>query len=226
MSKVTAIISAYYAKDFMAMRLQNLFVQKPAPEIVVVCQAGSAEDEIASRYNVKIIRTDNIPTIGKAWNLAILQATGDYLTTANTDDMFDIGGLKMLSDALDNNERAGLVFSTVNIRHGQHIAPWFRIDEETGFIGDAKEMLINGCVIGSMPVWRKSLHDNVKMFNEDMVVSCDYEMWLRMAFHGVGFYYVNDVCGTYLKRDDSLEHRHAYECRTESNSIRGYYANI
>ena len=46
-------------------------------------------------------------------------------------------------------------------------------------------------------------------------------MWLRMAKAGVRFWYVAESCGTYLKRQDSLEHKHQELCRAETQQIRG-----
>ena len=68
--KVTAIVSAYFAESFLAGRIENLREQSPVPEIVVVCQAGSAEHEIAGRYPVAIVPTSDVPTIYTAWNMA------------------------------------------------------------------------------------------------------------------------------------------------------------
>jgi hypothetical protein len=156
MSKVTAIISAYYAEQYMTLRLQNLFAQKPVPEIIVVCQTGSWENTIAKNYNVAIITTPNTPTIGEAWNMAIKIATGDYLTTANADDLFTIGGLKTLSDILDEKPDIDLAFSAVNREVGGEVAPWYRVHTEAGEI--QPETLYDRCIIGAMPVWRREVH--------------------------------------------------------------------
>ena len=151
MSSVTAIISAYYAAEFLPIRLQNLFAQKPKPEIIVVCQTGSAEDKIASQYDTIIIHTPDVPTIGTAWNLGLSIASGDYITTANSDDLFTVDGLKTMVKALDENPEAALVFSAVNLQHGDTISPWYRLHTETGFVPDIVDTLVHRCVIGSMP---------------------------------------------------------------------------
>ena len=221
MSTVTAIISAYYAAEFLPTRLQNLFAQKPKPEIVVVCQGGSVEDGIASQYDVVIIRTPDIPTIGAAWNMGLSVATGDYITTANSDDLFTIDGLKLLVNALDEHPQADLVFSAVNLQHGDTINPWYRLHTETGFVPDIMDTLVHRCVIGSMPLWRR----NELRFDESLTVACDYDMWLKMASMGNQFYYLSDICGTYQKRADSLEWLNKALCTRESELVRRRYAH-
>lgn len=207
MPKVSALISAYHGAQWLERRIENLFAEDVPVEVVVVCQQGSAEDKIARRYAVKIIRTDDIPTIGEAWNIAIQHASGDYLTTANCDDLFYPGGLTRMADILTGHDGIGLVFAPVDVDDSKAIFPWKRIGNPTGEVEKIRDVLERRCIIGPMPLWRASIHDQVGMFREDLIVSCDYDMWLRMARAGLRFYYINEALGVYLKRDDSLEHR-------------------
>jgi GT2 family glycosyltransferase len=221
MATITAIISAYYAHEYIGRRIMNLFSQVKPLEIIAVCQDGSREHEALSQYDVMIITTPDIPTIGKAWNLAIAQAEGDYITTANCDDMFTVGGLAMLRQALDDNDNVGLVFSAVNITDEQGTRPWYRMHTQSGAIPNMLEVLTHRCIIGAMPLWRRSLHDCLGYFDEGFTVASDYDMWLRMARAGVGFYYLSDICGTYENRADSLEHRNKEIMINENKLIRG-----
>lgn len=221
MSKVSALVSAYYAEGWLDRRITNIFGMKSTTvEPVVICQAGSKEDETASDYAVTVVRTLNIPTIGRAWNLGIEQATGNYLTTANTDDRYHIGGLTRMVDALDTHPEIGVVFSQVDVDDYVNIAPWKRIGNPTGEIKNIRDILEHRCIIGAMPVWRKEIHDRVGLFNEDYIVASDYDMWLRMARAGVRFYYIAESLGVYTKRDDSLEHRNRDLCKKESRKVR------
>jgi len=220
MSTVTAIMSAYYAHEYIGRRIMNLFSQAKPLEVIAVCQEGSREHEALRQYDVKIITTPDIPTIGKAWNLAIAQAEGNYITTANCDDMFTVGGLALLKQALDEHEESGLVFSAVNIADASGIRPWYRLHTETGEIEGIYNVLVNRCIIGSMPLWRRSLHKVIGYFDESLIVASDYDMWLRMACAGVGFYYLSDICGTYENRADSLEHRNKERLAEENEIVR------
>jgi GT2 family glycosyltransferase len=221
---VSALISAYYAEDFMAGRLQNLLDQDPVPDMVVVCKHDSVEEQIARDYGVeKIVTTSHIPTIGAAWNAAIEQASGDYCVIANTDDRFLPGGLKMLSDVLDNVPAAGYVFSdlflvkygitTPRPNHG-------RLDKP-GLIPAAYAKLKQRYFCGPMPMWRRSLHNKYGYFYEHYIVASDYDWVLRLAKAGVGIYWLDRAVGVYEIRDNSLELRNAFVCKLESRQIRG-----
>src|SRR3990167_2217812 len=83
MGTVSCIVSAYYAEEFLAGRLQNLVEQSTQPEIIVVCRRGSKEYSIASAWEnskslIRVIETDDIPTIYAAWNLGIQAATSGW----------------------------------------------------------------------------------------------------------------------------------------------------
>lgn len=225
MSKVSALVSAYNAKEFLDKRITNLFGQVGKNdfelEIVVVCQSGSPEDRIASNYNVKIHRTPDVPTLGQAWNIGICNATGDYLTTANCDDRYHIGGLAAMVHELDKYPGVGLVFSQVDQDDGRLVFPWRRLERSSGIVADMPDILRTRCIIGPMPLWRSQIHRDIGYwFNEEMIVAADYDMWVHMAQAGVKFYYVEDSCGIYMKRADGLEHSHPELCRMESRQVR------
>jgi cellulose synthase/poly-beta-1,6-N-acetylglucosamine synthase-like glycosyltransferase len=220
MTKVSALVSAYHAEKYIQQRLINLYGQKGVDvEVIVVCQNGSAEHHLIADYDLTLITTPDIPTIGKAWNMAIEASTGDYLTTANTDDRYKIGGLKRMVDTLDEHPEIGLVFAQVDIDDGERQYPWQRINNDTGEVENIRQVLESRCIVGPMPLWKKWTHDRVGMFNEFYTVACDYDLWRRMAEADVRFYYIAESMGVYLRRPDSLEHRNPIACRQETRMV-------
>lgn len=221
--KVSALVSAYFAEEYLHGRIANLLGQTPEPEVVVICQEGSKEHEIALQYKALVLTTSHIPTIGEAWNFGIIHAGGDYLVIANSDDRFFEGGVKMLSDVLDNNADVGYVFSD------QHLTikgiTERRFDHgrigRGGKVENIKGLLAERYFCGSCPMWRRSLHIHYGYFNESYIVASDYEWARRLADGGAGFYYLPESVGEYLIRKDSLEHRNQELCRVESRKIRG-----
>ena len=220
MTKVSALVSAYYAEDFITRRLVNLFNQSLKPEVVVVCKEGSPEHEVADMFDVVLVTTSDIPTIGKAWNMAIEASSGEYLTTANTDDLFHQDGLERMANVLDTTD-ADLVFSMVHIQDKQEIpVPWIRYQHKTGMIENAYKLLSERCIVGAMPMWRKIAQKACGAFREDFTVACDYDMWLKMARAGKRFYYLAESVGVYTYRMGSLEHRNSKRLMEENIEIR------
>lgn len=217
MSKVSALVSAYYCQQYLEERLINL----AGCEIVVVCKKNSPEHWIAKGFkDVKVMATPDVPTIGKAWNDAAKLASGDYLVTANADDVFLEDGLAEMKRVLDEHSEIGLVFSDVMKRTGSESTYWKRVNFADGKVSTIKDELRRRSIIGPMPMWRRSLHEKLGYFDERLIVSCDYDMWRRMAENGVGFWYIPRALGEYLFRDNSLEHRNIQVMKTEMERLR------
>lgn len=231
MAKVTAIVSAYFAEEFLDGRLDNLLKQSLQPEIIVVCQDGSAEHEIAKKHDVKLILTPDIPTLYEAWNMAIRQATGDYIVSANSDDRFYPRAIEKLAKALDEHESYAMAYFNVD-----------KVEEIDGkpvqqFVwaeGGLKYLIFRGCFLGPMPMWRKSLHDKYGYFLEHeklrngddykyQIVS-DYEFWMRLAEGNEKFYHIKEVLGAYLSHGKNLEHKHPLRRMWEDARVKAKYS--
>lgn len=213
---ISALVSAYYAHEFLPERLKNL--EEQGAEMVVICQRDSREERIARWYCANVVLTDDIPTIGKAWNLGIEAAGGEYLTTANSDDLFKPGGLDTMAKTLDDFPNVGLVFADVDRADRAGSYHWVRTTE-VGIIHGLYDKLRSRCYIGPMPLWRRSLHDIYGYFDEEMIVACDYDFWLRIARGGVKFVHLPMSLGVYQCREDSLEHRNKLAMRREKQII-------
>jgi len=216
---VTALVSAYLAEKYINRRIENLLRQKPLPEIVVVCQEGSIEHKASIEYPVIVITTPDIPTLGKAWNLAIKKASGDLVTVANTDDIVYPGGYAYM-EKIFRDERVGLVFPRIDVDDLRTVTSWNRYREDEGLVEDAYALMKARNIIGPMPMWRRSLHEVHGYMNEDFLGITDYDWTLRLAKAGVGFYYVNEPQGCYTRRADSLEHRLGDTLRAERLKVR------
>ena len=218
MSKISAIVSAYYCEDLLASRIDNIRENWCDP--VIVCQEGSREEEIALHAQAQVITTPDIPTIGKAWNIAIKAADGDLIIVANSDDRFYLGGPIWMASELSKHPEAGLVFSDVNVLKAGIVSQWKRLNNPIGLVPDIAEVLKTRAIVGPMPMWRKSLHEEHGYFDESLVVACDYDWWLRLARAKVGFYYIAKPLGVYALRKDSLEHRNKNIIAEENRKVR------
>jgi len=213
MALVSALVSAYYSEKYIEARILNL--QKQECEIVVICQAGSVEEEVANNYRAKVVTTPDIPTIYAAWNLGIHHATGEFLTSANTDDLFYGGALAEMAKQLQATD-ASICHSLVDVKNGKKIERWRRVS-------GGYEILKRWCFVGPMPVWRTSLHWRYGLFDESFTVAGDYEFWLRCVSQGEKMCYIDKPLGLYLSRPDSLEHRDREKHKEERKRIKALY---
>jgi glycosyltransferase involved in cell wall biosynthesis len=232
MTKVSAIVSAYYAEMYLSGRIDNLLDQSLTPEVIVICQADSKEELIAGQYEgVKIITTDNIPPVYEAWNIGIKQASGEYITTANSDDRLYDNALLTLADVLDKNPKYALAYGNQDIVTEIDAESKERFEWAEGGI---KELIETGCFVGPMPMWRKSLHEKYGYFLESEIlrngeeykylVASDYEFWMRLAQGGELFYHQRGKSiGKYLKSNNGREHREKNRTIWETARVRSKY---
>lgn len=231
MVKVSAIISAYYAEDYLTGRIDNLLSQSLKPEVIVVCQDGSKEAEIADGYDVKVIKTPDIPTVYEAWNIGIKEASGEYITNSNSDDRLYPDGLIKLAAALDEHKEYAIAYGNQDIVEDLDGEAKNRFEWAEGGID---ELIKTGCFLGPMPMWRKSLHDKYGYFLESdtlrngeiykYCIAGDYEFWMRLAAGGEKFFHVRGKSiGRYYKHNDNREHREKNRTIWETARVRSKY---
>lgn len=213
MALISALVSAYYSEQYIDARLENLIDQ--GCEIVVICQVGSTEEDAGHKYGAKVVLTPDIPTIYKAWNLGIRVATGQYLTSANTDDLFYPDALREMSDELARTG-AAICHSDIDVKKGDTVEHWKRVS-------GGYEKLKRWCFVGPMPMWRTSLHWRHGLFDDTFTIAGDYEFWLRCVSRGEGLCYIDKPLGLYLSRPDSLEHRNSGAHTDERKRIKQLY---
>lgn len=225
MPKITAIISAYYCAEWLEDRIWNLVDQKVDDlEIVAVAQEGSAEHDILfgckfGDQHVTLVTTNNVPTVYHAWNSAIEASTGEYVTNANSDDRLRPGGLKILAGMLDDHPEVAVAYFNIS-----------RVDKIGGNpIGEfhwkkgCLPELLEGCFLGPMPMWRRSLHKKYGLFDPSYHVSGDYEFWMRLAAGGEKFWHSKSILGDHLEKENCLEHREPVRTIWETAKARSLY---
>jgi len=225
--KLSCLLSTYYDLPLLQGRLDNLLTQDEVDmEIIFIFQEMSYEEDIINDwimqytyFPIKIIATEDIPTLYDAWNQGIEISRGEYLTNVNTDDRLYPGALQKMIDVLDSEPDVGVVYPDVH-----RVAT---IDGEpfgtyTWAEGDF-DVLIHGCFLGPMPMWRKSLHDEYGLFDPEMHSSGDYDFWLRLAKAGVKMKRIPEPLGRYYDRQESIEHREPVRTVWETANARRRY---
>jgi len=115
---VSAIVSTYNSERFIRGCIEDLEAQTIADriEIIVIDSAspqneGAIVAELQQQYpNIRYTRTAERETLYKAWNRAIEQARGRYITNANTDDRHRRDALEVLVRTLDENRDAAFAY--------------------------------------------------------------------------------------------------------------------
>ena len=214
--KVSAIVSTYNSADFMRDCLHDLVEQtlykKGELEIIVIDSASEQKEkaivqEFQAKYpNIIYHTTPNRETLYAAWNRGIKMSSGTYITNANTDDRHRPDALEVMANYLDRHSETSLVYADQLIT---------ALANDTWATTQAKQRwnwptcnysdLEQRCIIGSQPMWRKSLHETYGYFRPEFTSAGDYEFWLRIG-KTENIFRLPEILGLYYDNHQGLEH--------------------
>ena len=213
---VSAIVSTYNSESFIQGCLEDLVNQtlykKGKLEIIVV-NSGSQqnEEQIVKRFqenysNIVYIKTEKREGIYTAWNRAIKVAKGQFITNANTDDRHRQDALEVMANELLVNPDVALVYGdqivtktandTFENHHGVDFTP--RSDY-------SHERMVFGCCVGSQPMWRAKLHEELGDFDETLTCASDWDFWLRIS-EKYNIKRMPEFLGLYYHNEHGIEH--------------------
>lgn len=172
--------------------------------------------------NFKLIHQED-SGMYNAWNLGISHATTKYITNWNIDDLRHPINTKIKFDSLENNDYISMVYNwyvaTADVNEN-----FYNIDMEVKsylqFPDDYHTRVLENCLAGPDPMWRKSLHDSVGYFdNEKFATIGDWEMWIRFAKHGAIFKLIPEILCIYLDHDNTVSKKQADRVMVEKNNL-------
>lgn len=230
---VSVIISTYNSAKFLEGCLEDIESQTIADRLeIIVVNSGSQQNEerivkqFQKRYrNIVYLHTEERESVYAAWNRAIRVAHGKYLTNANVDDRHRRDALEIMVRTLESNPDVGVVYADCVVTYKENttlekgpIHGRFRWPDFD------RRLLFQSCFIGPQPMWRKELHEQFGLFDEEFESAGDYEFWLRIS-DKTKFLHLPMVLGLYLLSPASIEHRNATLSVEEAERARIRYWN-
>ncbi len=210
MTKVSTITPCYNMGKYMQGFLENLSEQTHKDLEVVMDHNDPTikEVELVEEHNEKYdnifhIQVDGVDPLGISWNRCIENSSGDYLCIWNVDDLRTPDSIEMMAKALDENTDVDFVYGDFII------VPTFG-STEGEFVNNAnrEHLLKSGMILGPFFMFRKSILEKTKVFDEQLVSGNDYDLALRLAFNGKGMhiphnsgYYLNEGLGLSTRPD-------------------------
>ena len=213
MAKLTVMVSIYNSGEWIENRLNNLLQHENQKDMEVWCVNANSPDprdhEIPQKYPFKYIKLVTRPTVYETWNYIIQNSTSKYITNANTDDIVAPNCYTKLMEILDKNEKFGFTYcswlttATPNQKWEEK-----KNADPSGNPGNyAGDISIAG--VGHFPMWRRSLHDQLGLFDPQFKALSDADWWARCYHVGkTQFYWLREYLGLYLWRNgDNLWNR-------------------
>lgn len=213
--RVSLITSVYNGDPFMPRFLKNITQQTIFNEcelILINAHSPGNEDPIILEYmkqypeNITYIKLYKDPGVYGVWNLGLFLAQAPYVTNANIDDLRYADCLERQADFLDNNQEISLVYGEFKCSYD----PVSDIDECAIFLESNHvpvknfKTSLSYCIPGPQPMWRKSVHAIIGLFEPAFLYSGDWEFWNRMAKAGFLFAQMEGYTGVYYFNPDGL----------------------
>lgn len=186
MPKVSVVVPAYNAMNYLPKTLENVLRQTFNDFEVIVINDGSS-DEIEQWVSqitdprVTLISQKNQGLAG-ARNTGIDHSSGDYIAFLDADDLWEPTKLEKQVHSLDENPDVGLIYTWVAYINdkGDSTGRVFKNQVE----GDVWEKLIEHNIVecGSVAMVRRACFDTVGVFDRNLGSYVeDWDMWLRIA---------------------------------------------
>jgi hypothetical protein len=175
--------------------------------IIVYSEWSNKFDKYANLSNIRFIQEDQKLGAYHAWNLGIINATAEYVTNWNIDDLRFPLNNKIKYDTLSKNLQLDLVYN------------WY-----VGVTPEELEADVNiyskpiqqypdeyhnhthiACMAGPDPLWRKTFHLFGGLFNfKEYSIIGDWEMWIRMSRMGLKFKLIPHILCIYVDHQDTV----------------------
>lgn len=186
--KVSVIIPSYNSARYIQEAIDSVLRQTYSSVEVIVIDDGSFDtthillkEYINDKKIVYILKENGGPA--SARNVGIRQATGEFITFLDADDIWEADKLDKQMPLFDDQE-VGLVYSDM-ILFGGRVKNAVHSEGTKGFFRGSvlKQLIENNFISTSSVIVRRSIFDSIGYFNEqrNLIAIEDYDMWLRIA---------------------------------------------
>ena len=211
---VSIITSLYKGGKYIKHFMENITTQTifAGCELIIIdANSPEGESEMIKEYqekydNIKYIRTEEIIGIYNAWNLGVENATGEFCTNANLDDLRSHDCLEKQAHALLKHQNFDLVYQDVYYTFTPNLP--FEVIAKCNIKSDlpmaTRANMLQFNSPHNAPMWRRNLHERVGLFNASYKSAGDYEMWLRAMLHGSKLLKIEEPLVAYYNNPEGL----------------------
>ena len=195
---------------------------------VIIVDVGSTDDkkQIASTLmedsRIKYFWMPNSGGPATPRNKGIEESSAGWICFLDSDDVWYPEKLgKVYNNILENQEVSALCNNEMidfRIQNTKKILQYGPFSSEF-----YKTMLLEGnrCSTSAMTINKSFINRYLIRFNTSKryVIVEDFDMWLRMAFYGANFLFINEVLGEYVIKDENISNNVTLSRRNEQNLL-------
>ncbi|MEA3554834.1 MAG: glycosyltransferase family A protein [Campylobacterota bacterium] len=186
--KISVIIPTYNRSEFIVKTIQTVLNQTVKVDEVIVIDDGSTDDtqNILKPFcdtnlnKIKYIKQKN-SGVSSARNLGIKISSNDWLCFLDSDDLWE--DTKIEEQIKFHKQNKNILFShtlELWLFNDKVIKQKKHQQKQSGFC--FKQNISNTLIGASTVMIHKSILDDVGLFDEDLKVCEDYDLWLRILY--------------------------------------------
>ncbi|KUZ81168.1 glycosyltransferase, group 2 family protein [Burkholderia ubonensis] len=228
--RVSILTTSYNYGRFIRETIQSVLSQTyESWELIIVddCSTDESWDVIRTFQDSRIraVRQERNQGACAAYNRALRLATGDFIASLDSDDVFAPDKLAAQVAFLDANSDVDICGSYVSEIDASSAlvnddkcsyAPWFNQPLD---LNVPDNWVWENHLCHSSVLVRKSLHDRIGLFREDLSYSPDWDFWLRSLADGAKFHVMPEFLLLYRAHGSNITHRNR-------NALMWEYADI
>lgn len=183
---VSVILPTFNGQKYIAEAIESALTQTLAPHEIIVVNDGSTDgtEKIVQGYGSKVryIYQENKGVAG-AYNTGIAVASGNYIAFLEHDDVWAPEKNASQVQCFEDGGQPGMVFSPVLLVEEGKPSKLnvVNLNDGEGEVNFAAFFARNRVLNCSTVMMRKSVLEDVGGFLEDLPLSFDYDLWLRIA---------------------------------------------
>ena len=181
--KISVVIPSYNRKELIKRSINSVNNQTIKPFEIIVVDDGSfdgTEEMIKRNYDfIKFIKQKN-KGVSAARNFGIKVSSGEWICFLDSDDEWKNDKLEKQIIAMKSNPGYKFFHSNeIWVKNGKRIN---QKKKHKKYGGDIFDKCLDMCRISPSSVLiDKTIFDDVGIFNENLVICEDYELWLRIC---------------------------------------------
>lgn len=208
---VSVIIPAYNVATYISEALESVLAQTFNDYEVIVVNDGSSDTPELERVlepfleHIVYLKQDNRGAAA-ARNAGLYVARGEFVAFLDADDLWNPDFLSSQMSFIEHHGNCDLVYADARLFGDSPLSGQTYMDTSPSR-GDVtfESLLTARCnVITSGVVARRQAILDVGLFDEDLLRSHDFDLWLRMVRHGTRAAYQRKVLLNYRIRSGSL----------------------
>ena len=210
---ITAICPTFNSSNFIQRTLSSIISQERLPDELIISDDGSTDNTLDIIKNFFKKNCDNINCIilenshkgpGAARNSAIRASTSDWIAFIDSDDTWEPMKLKNLEEHIIKDRKLNFLCHDEHwikngsiiksVKYGSHYNPKTQL---------LSQLYIKNMFSTSAVICKKDLLIDYGLFDEDLLSSQDYELWLRLSTN-INLKFIREFYGCYVIRSGNI----------------------